>query len=217
MGAHRQSAKRPPPQQDRSRETLQRVLKATEELLADQPLEQITVRQILARSGVSTGSFYARFSGKDELMTAIWDELKRTVDDFLDDELNRFKQGSLADRTRFVMEQRVKRFVKYRGVFRTVIARGRMGLAPISTRDRREYESARRRMIAFFMQAKDEIRHPQPERAITMGEFATASAARELILFPEGPHASTVRLSRKAIVNELTRLFLSYLQNDPTA
>jgi len=75
------------PQQDRSRRTLRRILDAGAALLAQEGPEALTVARITQRSRTSVGSFYARFSGKDDLLRymgaqaledalAQWDELR---------------------------------------------------------------------------------------------------------------------------------------------
>ena len=60
------------PVQDRSRRTLAALLDATESLLEERRFEQISVAEIILKAGVSTGSFYARFSGKDALLPALY-------------------------------------------------------------------------------------------------------------------------------------------------
>ena len=56
------------PKQARSKRTLERIARAALELIAEQGVEATTVAQIVSRAGSSVGSFYARFSGKDELV-----------------------------------------------------------------------------------------------------------------------------------------------------
>ncbi|MEM8680125.1 MAG: TetR/AcrR family transcriptional regulator [Planctomycetota bacterium] len=202
------------PRQQRSRETLQRVLTATEELLCDQTLEQLTIREILKRANVSTGSFYARFDGKEALIQAIWDELRLTVDEFL--EADPLPAGApLSERATLLVTQRVKRYRKYRGIFRAFILRLRQGLPPLSDEDRRAYLRSQKKLITFFMRSKREIRHPDPERAIAFAEFAMSSAARELILYPTSPHASTIKTTQRQLVDELTQMFVGYLTSSP--
>jgi AcrR family transcriptional regulator len=55
----------------RSKETLQRLLKALDELLVDNDFEQVNVVDICAKAGVSVGRFYRRFKSKDELLPYI--------------------------------------------------------------------------------------------------------------------------------------------------
>jgi AcrR family transcriptional regulator len=55
------------PQQERSRETLRRIVESSYALLERGGPEALTVGAIARRARTSVGSFYARFDGKDEL------------------------------------------------------------------------------------------------------------------------------------------------------
>lgn len=56
------------PQQARSRRTLERLREAAWDLLEQEGVEALTVTAVSAGAGVSVGSFYARFEGKEELL-----------------------------------------------------------------------------------------------------------------------------------------------------
>jgi AcrR family transcriptional regulator len=56
------------PQQARSRRTLERLLDAAWTLLEAEGPDGVTVTGVASRAGVSVGSFYARFEGKEELL-----------------------------------------------------------------------------------------------------------------------------------------------------
>jgi AcrR family transcriptional regulator len=60
-----------PPQQRRSRESLERVLRAGEKLLAKKGYEGFTIAEVSRRAKVSVGSVYGRFDNKDALVYAI--------------------------------------------------------------------------------------------------------------------------------------------------
>ncbi|MGK3202376.1 TetR/AcrR family transcriptional regulator [Amycolatopsis sp. MEPSY49] len=64
-----------PPQQARSRESLQKVLAAAEHVLAERGVDEFTVGAVAERAGLSVGAIYRRFSGKDQLLYAVKDEL----------------------------------------------------------------------------------------------------------------------------------------------
>ncbi|MGV9292762.1 TetR/AcrR family transcriptional regulator [Amycolatopsis sp. NPDC003676] len=76
-----------PPQQARSRASLQKVLAAAERVLAEQGLESFTVAEVAAQAGMSVGAIYRRFEGKEQLLYAVKDqlltELEATVRDAL--------------------------------------------------------------------------------------------------------------------------------------
>ncbi len=60
-----------PPQQRRSRESLQRVLRAGEELLAQRGYDGFTIAEVSRIAKVSVGSVYGRFENKDALVYEI--------------------------------------------------------------------------------------------------------------------------------------------------
>ncbi len=62
-----------PPLQNRSRETLERVLDAGERLLVERGWDGFTVQEVSRRSKVSIGSIYARAPSKEALLLAIYD------------------------------------------------------------------------------------------------------------------------------------------------
>jgi AcrR family transcriptional regulator len=59
------------PKQDRSRKTLQAILKATRTLIERKDFAAISISEIVERSGTSNGSFYARFPDKVSLLVAL--------------------------------------------------------------------------------------------------------------------------------------------------
>jgi AcrR family transcriptional regulator len=56
------------PQQARSRRTLEQLREAAWQLLENEGIEALTVVGVASGAGVSVGSFYARFEGKEELL-----------------------------------------------------------------------------------------------------------------------------------------------------
>lgn len=56
------------PQQARSRETMDRILEALEELLREKPFDKITMVELAQKSGSGTSSIYARFKDKQTLI-----------------------------------------------------------------------------------------------------------------------------------------------------
>lgn len=76
-----------PPRQERSRGTLHAIERAADALAAERGLGGVTVQDVLDRSGVSTGSFYGRFAGRDALIqhleNAFWEELEEDWRSFL--------------------------------------------------------------------------------------------------------------------------------------
>lgn len=70
-------------------ETMQRVVEATYELVEQTGDVDPSMRQILARSGMSTQAFYKLFQSKDELMLALLDDGRRTLVAHLEQRMRR--------------------------------------------------------------------------------------------------------------------------------
>src|SRR3954468_14366097 len=62
-----------PPKQQRSLETLNRLLDAAERVLEEEGLDAATVPVIAKRAGVSVGVVYRRFPNKDALIRGVYE------------------------------------------------------------------------------------------------------------------------------------------------
>lgn len=204
-----------PPQQNRSRQTLQRLLEASEKILSTKSVEELSVREVLKESGVSNGSFYSRFGNKDSFLKACWNELVLTLEENLDKYFDEYRDRPLAEKIRFLVERQVSRYYKYKGLFRAFSNIVRNSDLLSSTQTTKSYRESQQKLVDFLMDSADEIRHPDPVSAIKIAEFVTAAAARELVLFPKSFHASTVTAKKSKLIEDLSHLFLSYLRFEP--
>jgi len=64
-----------PPQQDRSRRALEKVLGAAQTVLVAKGFDDFTMTAVAEQADVSIGAIYRRFEGKDQLLNAVWDTL----------------------------------------------------------------------------------------------------------------------------------------------
>lgn len=204
------------PQQDRSKETLKKLLEATETLLSKEPAEELSLRQVLKLSGVSNGSFYSRFPNKEALIKECWKSLVDTVSENINENFDELIDRPLAEKVRCLMEWQVKRFHKYKGVFRAYLNLLRTTQLKPTSQNLKSYAELGKKTTAFLMASADEIKHPDPVHAIDIAGFVTFAAARELIFFPKSPHASSMKMSRAKLVDELTYVFLSCLCYEPS-
>jgi AcrR family transcriptional regulator len=60
-----------PTHQVRSQETLERILEAAEEIVAEKGFDNATVSEIVRRAKSSVGAMYARFNDKDSLLVCL--------------------------------------------------------------------------------------------------------------------------------------------------
>lgn len=67
------------PRQDRSQETMVRILDAFEKLLRERAYRSITISAVAAASSTGAGSIYARFDGKRSILFAVHARLRERV------------------------------------------------------------------------------------------------------------------------------------------
>src|SRR5690349_17624681 len=60
-----------PPKQERSHKTLERIVEALAELLADKTFDEISIQEIAQRAGCAVTSIYARFRDKRAMVPAM--------------------------------------------------------------------------------------------------------------------------------------------------
>jgi AcrR family transcriptional regulator len=70
-----------------SGDTRRKVVEGAVEVFSERGYTEATVSDVVARSGVSTGSIYHHFGGKGELFLAIWEELTSAVEGRMDSAL----------------------------------------------------------------------------------------------------------------------------------
>jgi len=201
------------PLQDRSRETLERILVATEKLLERLPFEEIGVAQIVRRARCSTGSFYARFSSKDALLPLLYERYSADLRPRMlaraaavDPEVLTLREAA-----ELVAATTVDMYAERRNLLRAValFARTRPEAIGADVREARgPTTDLPARLLARFAH---EIRHPDPLAAARIGFFVIAAAAREKMLFGAAPHASDTPLTDDQLSRELARVLYAYL------
>jgi AcrR family transcriptional regulator len=211
IAAHKRTVS--PPLQARSRETYDRILDALEELLQVKRFEEITVRELVGRSGTSTGSFYARFPTKETLLPALYDRYDAKLHAAVA-RSERKAKGTLEETVRDIIDRSVTRMRDRRWLMRAVAlhARQHPELITGATRARRNALHAKWR--AELLRFRHRFNHPDPETAVAFGLFMTITACREKIVFADAPHASSFDLPAERLIEESARALLMYLGVD---
>ncbi len=206
------------PQQARSRDTLRRIVAATRALLQEKTFDEISIAEITRRARSSVGAFYTRFPDKDALLDYL-DELYMAdvlaaTDEFSQSSYLRGGGAPLAEVIAALIEQLVRFHRERSGLLRTLIveARRRRG-GSFSERTQRMTASVQG-LLKTLLSCRDEIGHPDPQLAVTLGFVMIFSAVRETILFPESlPEGAAV--DDEVLIRELTCGYLAYLRAEP--
>ncbi len=198
-----------PPRQRRSAATLERIVRAAEELLEERGFDEATVDDIVSRAGSSKGSFYSRFTDKEALLAYLGesclDRAKRSWSEELDSE--RLEGVPLGK----VLERFVGRLVgEYRDsapVLRALFLEARLHPEAEFARMTAALDSHVVSLLGELLRARrDETTHPSPARAAAYGMLLVDTTAREAILFAGASEKDDPELRR-----ELSRALAGYL------
>ncbi|HEY6219230.1 MAG TPA: TetR/AcrR family transcriptional regulator [Gemmatimonadaceae bacterium] len=199
-----------PPQQVRSRETLDRILDAAEQVLEEKAFGEATLAEIMERAGVTVGAFYRRFPDKDALLHHLderfFADMHRRAEQVLDPA--RWEGAPVAGFLREFTSQAVEVYSTRRGLLRSLFLRART--------DKVLQQSALKvnthfieRLQTVLLPHRAEMDHPDPARAIELGFMMVVGALRELVVFGEIWPAPPEDMA--ALPVEIARMFAGYL------
>ena len=192
-----------PPKQSRSRRTLERIVRASLDILEADGSDALTVQAVVDRAGSSVGSFYARFGGKDDLLDylgeRVWREaLERwndalTSPDWSELDLRQLAEGCVG----LLADAQTSRSSYLKALDR---ATGGTDSA---------YDAFRRHLVdgiaGLLLRHEAEIDHPRPELAVRLGLLGVIG-----VIDADDP-AGNGPLPRETLVSEATDLLLGYL------
>lgn len=202
-----------PPRQERSRETLARLLDAAQAVLAEGGLEAATVPAIAKRAGLSVGAVYRRFPDKDALLRAVYFRLFGRAREQnaarLDPELYR----GVALET--VLGAMVRGMVQYYRENRTLLqAMQRYAESHADAEFRRRAaelnDEALTQLAALAVSNRAAIRHPDPDAAVRFALLTVGLVLRGVVLREQRLPGLFLR-EGVSLEEELTRMVLGYL------
>ena len=204
------------PQQERSRESLRKLMKAAAEVLGQHGLEGATIPRIAAHAGMTPGAIYRRFSDKDALLESVIMDFCERQDERLRTGLTQEVAGQIS--LPVFAEQIVHSLlVSYRsnvGLLRAMrqFAQNRMGTEFWKKTARLEKRSYGR-LIDLLLTSAQDIQHPEPRIAVSLGMMMVISTLQEVVLNTPDANYWKDLLPRndQALRRELTQALLSYL------
>lgn len=202
-----------PARQKRSLETVERLLDAAEEILAEKGYEAATVPAIAAKAGLSVGVVYRRFPDKDAMIRAAWGR-------FFARSLERSQRWlkrcgppprDLEGSVRWLVANLLSSYRENRRILRALTMYTRTHPDPMFRKEAELMNEESLRLTGnLLLPHRDRIRHPDPEKAIRYGLIFVSLAVREIIL---ARHESMMALfvDEDDLEDELTRMLLGYL------
>jgi AcrR family transcriptional regulator len=205
-----------PPAQERSRETVDRLVEAVEELLLTRMFEDISIQDIVRRAGRSVGSFYARFGSKEALLPHLYQRYHDRLEASLHPRFQRvaWEKLDLRDTVAALVDWMIATYDERRGLIRVLalFARTHPDALPadVVAHRRRIYEP----FVEVLLRHRAHIRHPDPEAGARYALYLASCVVREKILFGDAPHSRITPLTREALRQETSRALLSYLTSE---
>jgi AcrR family transcriptional regulator len=204
------------PQQARSRESVERLMKAAREILNEKGMAGATVPKVAARAGLSPGSVYRRFPDKDALMRAVILETLETLDAStaaaLTPELaERLSLQAFAEtmvRQSLTSQRRNAKML--RAMHQFVLSHPNAAFKKkVVAMNARSVQ----RVADFLLRKRREMTHPDLEKALPFALMLVGIMLQEIIVFDALPDVPDPRLPKTddELIEELARAFLRYL------
>jgi AcrR family transcriptional regulator len=204
------------PQQERSRESLRRLQKATAEVLGQHGVEGTTIPRIAQHAGLTPGAIYRRFHDKEAL-------LEDTILGILGRQEERMKTGLTPEKAAQIplplfAEQVIGGMVLSYRANAALLRAMRMFAqsrphTPFCKKAGKIEARSFERVVQLFLAHRKHIRHPDPRAAISLGFMMVSSMLFDWVVMPPeiGEWKAFLPKDDQALKAELTRAFLSYL------
>lgn len=197
----------PEPSQVRSRQALERLLAAGEELLANNQFEEASVADIASQADSSVGTFYRLLGDKETLSLLL---LQRFMQRLAEATASLRDAGAgcqnLAEGVRLLTDTYIDVYTGRRGVLRAVILRASRSMAfrDLVHQLNTHISETACDCLAPYM---DQVLHDNPRQAVASGVHMVLGALNQ--------HTVTGTLGglpANALRNEIARLLLGYLR-----
>jgi len=202
-----------PPRQARSRETLTRLLDATEAVLREGGLEAATVPAIAQRAGLSVGAVYRRFPDKDALLRAVHERVFHRYRDINETRLDpgMFAGATLRQFVEGMIRGMVHAYRQDRRLMQAMLQYSETHADPAFRARAAETNVAALAQLLRIISAKaGEMTHPAPEAAARFALVTVGLVLRGVLLSDTAPPGLTLD-DETDLEAELTRLVLGYL------
>jgi AcrR family transcriptional regulator len=188
----------------RSRRTLERIVRASLQILDEDGPDGLTVQAIVERAGSSVGSFYARFAGKDELLAYLGERIWREAAARWDEAVSAQGMDGLA------LEQVVEGAVRLLGEAVTARATYLRALRRSPGAGDEAFAAFQAHVLGgievLLLARAGDMSHPDPQVGVRLGLRAVLAVLEE---GSDGGRADPIPAERRA--QEAVRILAGYL------
>jgi AcrR family transcriptional regulator len=208
-----------PAHQERSRQTMARLLRAAVEVLDKEGLDGATIPRIAARAGLTPGAIYRRFPDKDALLQEVClralESNYRHSNALLQPE--QWQDKSLGELLRYIIDVTLKGHAKHRGLLRALALLTLQHLDVTFVRKSEELEWKTFQAVSkLLLERRHEIHHSDPDSAVRFAMLTLGVMAQGVMILPkDSRHFSRILPNVEAqLQRELPEMILSYLGVD---
>jgi AcrR family transcriptional regulator len=209
-----------PTRQARSRESVERLVRATVSILNKDGLQGATIPRIAARAGLAAGTVYRRFPDKDALLREVClrlvEQNGQAQDTWLSPE--RWREATLSELCRSLVAMLLKthaenhRLILSLGLFATQDTD-----AGFVKKIHRVQQRSLKHLAELLLTRREDIRHPDPEAAVYFALLSLLMTVQGVYVLPTmaKPFRALVPDVDARLQRELPVMLLRYLGIEP--
>ena len=202
------------PQQQRSRDTVDRLLAATVKALDQDGLEGAVVPKIAALAGVAPASIYRRFPDKDALLREAFLHMLRSSNTGNREHLRTMLlrdtlEGSAAQLMELLFAQYRRHPRLMRALMRFLESEG---ASEFGNEVRLHIAENIEQVVEVLQAFREEVRHRFPRRALQFAVLSAAGAIESFALEPVSLWQTVLPMSDRQFQAEQARSFVAYLR-----
>lgn len=204
------------PKQQRSRETLSRLLRGAIEVMEQYGLAGATIPRIAQAAGVAPASVYRRFRDRDALLRAaflsVLEQSAASTRTAL--RIESFPDKTLAGVVRALLHASIQQYVRHPGLMRAFIRFAETDSDPHFRGHAAKLVSGNFGAMADLLLAhfREEIGHSDPERAILFAMASAATVIEERAIEEVSLWHTLLPMPDSELLDNLTRQVLAYLR-----
>jgi AcrR family transcriptional regulator len=205
------------PKQDRSRTSLWRLMETTATMLKEGGYADFTLQELSRRAKVSIGSIYHLFENKQVLIRAVQTEVLERIEQEHALVINALRRKGLP------LKQLIPLAVRDYGEFlkhNAALLRVFMQIAPtdpqVAANGKKYFAMSIHDFELLILDRRSEIRHPEPERAVTASFHIMYAAIGRFLGLGTTPD-SMGHGDWDALVHDLSDMILHFLLDKPAA
>ena len=201
------------PVQKRSRQTLDRILSATESLLESKRFADLSMTEIAAKAKCAVGTMYGRFENKGALLDYIEERLiQKIVDDQHAFQKNHdWTKSGFEYRVKKLVEHIIKSYQSNRAILREVLERIHSGHAGPSVLTRKTMSEVFDRNVEFLIESISAKSRKQAKKVIALAMISVITVLQNRIV-----HGETSPISKAFPVSffksDLPKMVVGYVK-----